>query len=72
MDQLFSTLFNQPFGTDTGLQVALSALSTLLTAVALMVRTRILSWACSSCFFKQVHPKTTGSIRAPMHCVKPH
>lgn len=37
MDQLFSTLFNQPFGTDTGLQVALSALSTLLTAVALMV-----------------------------------
>ncbi|MBG6084113.1 hypothetical protein [Zhihengliuella flava] len=37
MDQLFSTLFNQPFGTDTGLQVALSAVSTLLTAIALMV-----------------------------------
>lgn len=36
MDELFSTLFNQPFGTDTGLQLLLSALSTLLTAVALM------------------------------------
>ncbi|GAA3702809.1 hypothetical protein GCM10022377_15530 [Zhihengliuella alba] len=37
MDQIFSTLFNQPLGTDTALQVALSALSTLLTAVALML-----------------------------------
>ncbi|WP_309082234.1 nicotinamide mononucleotide transporter [Zhihengliuella sp.] len=37
MDQIFSTLFNQPLGSDSALQVALSALSTLLTAVALML-----------------------------------
>ncbi|GHD03271.1 nicotinamide mononucleotide transporter [Zhihengliuella salsuginis] len=37
MDELFSTLFNQPFGSDSGTQVALAAISTLLTAVALML-----------------------------------
>ncbi|MCO1339383.1 hypothetical protein BJH93_10845 [Kocuria polaris] len=37
MDELFSTLFNQPFGTDSGTQVALAAISSLLTAVALML-----------------------------------